>query len=572
MPRYRLILLAIVRALRRASPVAFAFGISLLWLTLYNSRFWHETIAAMWRPSFEAAAFLASVFVLALTLRAVLLLLLPTRFLMRLAASALFVIASVSSWFTQTYGAIMDKDMLRNVLETDAAEVSGLLNPDLMAHVLILGLAPAVLVWTIRLPHKPWGVQLRQRVLAGLLAFTVATGGILGCSRDYAVYLREYKPIRFTLSPAAPVWSALELIAQGNRGAERDRLANPAGASTRVAPAGGRPFVLFVVVGETARAANFQLGGYSRATNPALSRRHDLVYFSNATSCGTSTAFSVPCMFYHLSRAQFDPDEAGRYANLLDALQDAGIQVEWRDNNAGCKGVCKRTETITYPAERDSALCPNSYCYDEIMLDGREERLRTVTRDTVIVFHQIGSHGPAYAERYPPRFEIFKPACRTHALQRCTSEEVVNAYDNTLVYTDYLLSRQMELLERFSDRLDGALIYASDHGESLGEQGIYLHGLPYAFAPRVQKEIPMLLWVSTSYARRAGVDLECLKSHASRRVSHDFLYHTILGLAATRNSAYSPELDLTYPCRGPSRLSRSHESPDLTPALIAPIH
>lgn len=543
--------------MRWPSEIALAFGISLAWLAFYNFRFWEQTVAAMWRPSLGAAAFLVSIFVLVLTLQALLLLLMPTRWLMRFAASALFIVASLSSWFTQAYGAVMNKDMLRNVLETDPGEVNGLLSLGLLAHVLIFGVVPAVLVWKIRLPEAAWAPQLRRRLFVGIVGLAIAALGLFGCSADYAVYFREYKPIRFTLSPVAPVSSAVELLAQRANDSEGRALENPAGASRHVAALGPKPFVLFVVIGETARAENFQLGGYARATNPSLSHIHDLVYFSNATSCGTSTAVSVPCMFSHLPRQRFDVDEADRYMNVLDALTDAGVDVEWRENNAGCKGVCRRVKTIAHAAQRDSALCPGSYCYDEVLLSGLEERLRSVTHDTVIIFHQIGSHGPAYSERYPPRFEMFKPACRNHELQHCTSQEIVNAYDNTIVYTDYLLSKQIELLEQFSNQLDGALIYASDHGESLGEQGVYLHGLPYAFAPDVQKKIPMLMWTSTGYAERAGIDIECLRNSGSRAVSHDFLYHTILGATKTRNLAYSSDLDLASTCR--NRLPGDHE-------------
>jgi lipid A ethanolaminephosphotransferase len=263
-------------------------------------------------------------------------------------------------------------------------------------------------------------------------------------------------------------------------------------------------------------------------------------------------------MFSHLGRAEFDVDEAGEYANVLDALANAGLDVEWRENNAGCKGACERVPTISYGARPDPALCANSYCYDEIMLRGLEARLQQVTRDTVIVFHQIGSHGPAYSERYPPDFEIFKPACRSRELHHCTAQEIVNAYDNTIAYADHLMARQIELLETFSDRLDGVLIYASDHGESLGEQGVYLHGMPYAFAPAAQKEVPMLVWTSPGYVQRLRISLECLRQRASAPVSHDHLYHTILGAAQTRNAAYDPDLDLTAQCRGRAA-STDHE-------------
>jgi glucan phosphoethanolaminetransferase (alkaline phosphatase superfamily) len=194
------------------------------------------------------------------------------------------------------------------------------------------------------------------------------------------------------------------------------------------------------------------------------------------------------------------------------------------------------------------------------MLKDLGERLRTIKRDTVIFFHQIGSHGPAYSERYPAAFERFKPACRAYELQHCSQQEVVNAYDNTIAYTDHVLSRQIEMLRAAADTIDGLLIYASDHGESLGEQGVYLHGMPYRFAPRVQKEVPMLLWVSDGYAQRAQLNISCLRQRSKAPVSHDALYHTILGAAEVRDRAYDPSLDVLSSCRldllsGTTRLS-----------------
>src|SRR5690606_27656279 len=158
---------------------------------------------------------------------------------------------------------------------------------------------------------------------------------------------------------------------------------------------------------------NFQLGGYARETNPELMHLEDLVYFDRTMSCGTSTALSVPCMFSYFSRERFELKDAGHYTNLLDALGEANLDIEWRDNNAGCKGVCARVPRIAYEGSGDRS-CAHSYCYDEAMLADLPARLRQVERDTVIVFHQIGSHGPAYAERYPPDFERFKPACRSN--------------------------------------------------------------------------------------------------------------------------------------------------------------
>jgi lipid A ethanolaminephosphotransferase len=468
---------------------------------------------------------------------------------MRTAATLLFIVAASSSYFTAEYGVIMNKDMLRNVLETDPAEVSDLVNVHLLAVIAVLGILPAALIWRISMPTLTWRGQLRQRGRALSIAVLLCIGCLFASSADYAVFFRQHKPVRFTLAPFAPVTSLIELANHGDRRHVKGPLLNPAGQTQRLGAAHARPLVLFLVVGETARAANFSLSGYARPTNPELTTIKDLVYFNNASACATSTALSVPCMFSLLPRTGFNADDAGLFTNLVDALAAGGFDVEWRDNNAGCKGVCARVSTLRYAGRKDDALCSNAYCYYEVMLSVLSERLDHIDRDTLIVFHQIGSHGPAYAERYPPAFERFRPACRSNELQHCTQQEIVNAYDNTIAYTDHVLSKHIELLRKASNHLDSALLYASDHGGSLGEQGIYLHGLPYRFAPEVQTRVPMLMWTSIAYRQHTGLDIECLRTQASTAFSHDHIYHTVLGAAGLRNQAYDPKLDILAACR-----------------------
>ncbi len=534
------------------SDIALACGISLLWALLYNARFWQQAIAAMWHPGARASAFVVSMLVLVVCLQAILMLLMPTRALMRAAASVLFIVAAASSYFSDTYGAIVNQDMMRNVLQTDPAEIAGLLSLDLLARLLLLGAVPALLVWRVRLPEHRWIDQFQRRVVFIVAALGACAAGLFAFSADYAVFFREHKPVRFTLSPVAAISSTAGLLIGNAHGRDRGRpLQDLAGTVQRIATPHSKPRVLFLVIGETARAENFQLGGYGRATNPRLMAIDDLVYFKQTLSCGTSTAISVPCLFSSFARADFDVDQAPHYTNLLDTLAKAGLDVEWRDNNAGCKGVCARVAYTDYSDRPDAELCPHSYCYDGIMLADLAQRLRTLHQDTVIVFHQIGSHGPAYFERYPPQFETFQPACRSNQLQRCTSEEIRNAYDNTIVYTDYVLSRQIDLLRTATDHVEGMLLYVSDHGESLGEQGIYLHGMPYAFAPRSQKEVPMLLWTPAADIRTAAQRTDCLHSRAGETLSHDNVYHTVLGLMQVRDRRYDPALDLLSLCTQP---------------------
>ena len=530
------------------SDTAFAVGVSLLWLLLYNVRFWELAAGAMWRPTFASALFMAALFVLTLSLQTVLLLMWPTRWLMRVAASALFIVAALGAYFSSDYGAIMNKEMMRNVVQTDPAEVGALMNADLWLHLVLMGLLPAFLVWRVRLPEVHWRTQLSRRALAIGAALAISVGALFACSADFATFFREHKPVRFALSPGAEVVSMASLVATREANANA-ALIDPSGVEKHTAPVAAKPLVLFVVIGETARAANFQLGGYARDTNAELKQIAGLTYFSKATACGTSTAISVPCLFSHLPRGGFNVDEAARYTNLLDSLKDAGFEVEWRDNNSGCKGVCARVASIDYNDSTDPSLCRDRNCFDEVMLTDLPERLRQIRHDTVIVFHQKGSHGPAYYERYPAAFEKFTPACRTNQLQHCSQQQIANAYDNTIAYTDHVLARQIAMLQAADAQVDGLLLYVSDHGESLGENSIYLHGMPYAFAPTTQKEVPMLMWASPGYVHRARLEPKCLQAEAATAVSHDFVYHTVLGAAEIRNQVYDPHLDLISGCK-----------------------
>lgn len=533
--------------IRFPSELAFVLGVTLLWLAFYNLRFWQAAAAAMWHPSLSSALFMGSLFFLTLLAQTLLLLLLP-RVLLRPAVCILFLAAALIAYFSDTFGVFMDKDMLRNVFATDTAEVAGLINGKLLAYFLVLGVLPCVLVLRAEVPSLRWKQRLKQRsiFLGGLLLLCLV--GLFALSAAYASFFREHKPVRFLLNPASAVYNLAELGIKASSRREPTTLTQLGGPVTRVAAPQSKPLVLFLVVGETARAGNFQLGGYQRPTNPQLSAIADLLYFKNTSSCGTATETSLPCIFSPFGRSEFDVDAAKHQTNLLDMLAGAGLDVEWRDNNSGCKGVCARVRTQQFASKPDVPLCQGPYCYDEEMNVGLAEQLRGIQRDSVIVFHQIGSHGPAYWQRYPPQFERFKPACRSTQLDQCSREAVVNAYDNTILYTDHNLAQQIQLLQQASGQIDSLLIYASDHGESLGENGVYLHGMPYALAPANQKQVPFLIWMSAGYRQRVGVDESCLRARTEEELTHDNIFHTVMGAVGVRNAAYQPALDLFSGC------------------------
>jgi lipid A ethanolaminephosphotransferase len=303
---------------------------------------------------------------------------------------------------------------------------------------------------------------------------------------------------------------------------------------------------MVIVAGETARAANWSLGDYGRETNPELSQR-DIVYYPNATSCGTATATSLPCMFSPLTRADFSYEGGIGTENLVDVLSHAGFQVEWWDNNTGHKDIATRIPSRIMTAEDGPEFCLPE-CIDGVFLKSLQDKADTITEDTVIVLHQIGSHGPSYWLRYPADREIFAPACKTPELTDCTSEEITNAYDNTIAYTDYFLSQVIDLLDA-SDRVTPAMFYVSDHGESLGEGGLYLHGTPYFMAPEDQTHVPMLIWMSKPFRDSLALDRDCMAKSAADPVSHDNMFSTVLGMLDVTTTAKDTTLDLAGACR-----------------------
>lgn len=536
--------------IRFRSESIFILGVTLLWLVLYNLRFWEATASAMWHPSLGSVLFMGSLFFPVLLAQVLLLLLLP-RAVLRPAACAFFIIAALVAYFSDTFGVFMDKDMLRNVFATDTAEVAGLINAKLLAYFVVLGVAPCVLIMRAELPQIGWRQRLKQRSLlfGGLLAVCVV--GLFGFSAAYASFFREHKPVRYLLNPASAVYNLIELGIKETSQRGPATVKEIGGPVTRIAAARHKPLLLFLVIGETARAGNFELGGYGRATNPQLASLGDLFYFNNTTSCGTATETSLPCMFSPMGRKHFAIDTAKRQTNLLDMLARAGLDVEWRDNNSGCKGVCARVKTVLFGSKPGDPLCQGPYCYDEQLLAGLAEKLRDLQQDSVIVFHQIGSHGPAYWQRYPPQFEKFQPACRSTRLDQCSREEVINAYDNTILYTDHNLAQQIQMLRQAADRVDSLLIYVSDHGESLGENGVYLHGMPYALASADQKQVPLMVWMSDGYRQRAGVNAACLRAHTGEALTHDNIFHSVMGAVGVRNAAYQPALDIFSACMKP---------------------
>lgn len=470
--------------------------------------------------------------------------------------AVVLVLAAAASYFIDVYGAVIDKVMIRNVFETNAIESRELLSSRMLLQVALLGALPAALVLRAQITERGWLGELRDRGIAAVGTLALLGGIAAFFYQDYASLLRNHRELRHMLVPVnflaglgSHVSEKLEPPRTYVRIGEDARRPDPATTGeTR------KPMLVVLVVGETARAANFQLGGYARPTNPALSRIKDLVYFRDVSSCGTSTAISVPCLFSDLGRAGFDAEDAKHRDNLIDISLRAGLDVQWFGNNTDCKGVCRSVPERRVDRTRHPEACLGDHpCLDGALFEDFFGSLRDIGSDRFTVIHTLGSHGPGYHLRYPAQFERFTPACREIDFERCTVDEIVNAYDNTLLYDDHLLARTIDRLSALGDRVDTALLYVSDHGESLGEGGTFLHALPYAIAPDVQTQVPMLFWASEGFTRRHGLDAACLQHVARQPASHDNLFHSMLGLLQVETAARKPDLDLFSRCRQGSK-------------------
>ncbi len=519
-----------------------------LWLMLtMNLPFWHSVWQGVGGMSNDSPLFLLSLPLFVWIWLYLLLSLLAWGRLTKLVLGGLVLVSAGASYFMNSYGIVIDYNMLTNMLQTDVAEATELFNGRLLLWLLLLGVLPALLI--SRIPTRPltWRRELAAKL--GSMAVLLGVFAVLVMSQyqPYASLIRNHREVRLMLIPsnvvgavhgylkrelAAPV--TLEVV-----GADAHRIS--------VVGTNHRPRVTVVVVGETARAANFSLNGYARPTNPKLAKR-DVINYPQASSCGTATAVSVPCMFQDVGRADYKESMAGNREGMLDVLQRAGVGVLWRDNNSGCKGACDRVPSEDVSHLKLAEYCADGECHDEALLHNMQAYLDSIERDTVVVLHMKGSHGPAYYKRYPAAFERFTPVCKNVQLDRCDTASIVNAYDNSLLYTDHVLAATIDLLRNNAARLDTAMLYMSDHGESLGELGMYLHGVPYAMAPSEQTHVPMVLWFSDGMQRSSGISADCLRQQAGQPVSQDNLFHSVIGLMGVRTSVYQPQLDIFRGC------------------------
>ncbi len=475
-------------------------------------------------------------------------------------ASVLIILGGFSAYFVNSLGVVITPDQIQNMLQTDAREVRDLWSMRLIIWTLGFVIFPLGIVWMLQIQPTSTGHQLVHKSLSSVVSLGLILGLLFCFYVDYAAIFREHRDLKGMLSPQNSIASTLSYYKKKAPKANLPLVAFGEDAHLlQQAQMQEHPKLMVLVVGETARAESFALNGYARNTNPELSKLA-VINFSQVSSCGTATAVSVPCMFSGMSRETYDEQLASHREGLLDIAQRAGYQVTWIDNNSGCKGACDRVQKYQIPAQLKQKWCDaGGECFDEILVDSLKDYLAHLDKNNpkpqLIVLHQMGSHGPAYFKRSKTPYQPFQPTCNSNAIQGCSTEELKNSYDNSIVYTDHVLAQIVETLKQQTQYQTG-FWYLSDHGESTGEHGLYLHGAPYSMAPTQQTHVPMLMWFSDAWKQQNTHQVSCLKGQTGQARSHDHLFPSLLSLLDIKTQVTEAKNDMLAQC-SPSLKNRA---------------
>ncbi|MCD6586310.1 MAG: phosphoethanolamine--lipid A transferase [Desulfobacteraceae bacterium] len=509
-----------------------------VFLTLFYNVAFFRNVAAIYPFSSANITFIGSVALIFTSLMVVLITLISSRYTTKAVLILILTVSSLAAYFMNAYNIIIDADMIQNIIETDVSESMDLFSFKLLAYFLLLGILPSICIYKINIEYGSLKTEFFTKLKVMCISLAVIAAMFFNFSKHYTSFCREHKPIRYYANPAGWIYAAGKSIKSiFNDG---QIVVAPIGTDAEIPSTDIDRELIILVVGEALRADRLSLNGYHRETNPLLAKE-EVISFTHMYSCGTCTAVSVPCMFSIFDRDEYSNKKGRASENLLDVLHHAGVNILWRDNNSSSKGTALRVPYENFRHSDKNSICDDGECRDEGMLVGLQEYInRTQTGDIFIILHQMGSHGPAYYKRYPKSFEKFTPVCQTNQLEECTVEEIGNAYDNAVLYTDYFLSKTINLLKQNTSHFETAMVYFSDHGESLGEKGLYLHGLPYYMAPDAQKHIGAMMWFGDSFE----IDKDSLKKKSVHAFSQDNLFHTILGLMEIETDIYDKSMDI----------------------------
>lgn len=545
-------MLSFFSTLRNKQISLFMFNfIIAIWLgAILNFGFYKKVHLLTPYLGIKATFFLAATVVIVVATYYAALQILNWKWTAKIFAILLVFIGGFSSYFVNTLGVIISPDQIQNIAQTDVAEATDLLSLRFGLWTIFFVILPIFLITQVKLKSEKILPLLLKKVLSIALAFAVVGGLLFAYYVDFAAIFREHRDLKGMISPQNTISSVMSYYRKKAPKKNLPLVKYGEDAHQIQQTQKDLPKLMVLVVGETARAESFSLNGYAKNTNPELSKQ-DILNFSQVSSCGTATAVSVPCMFSGMPRADYDEQLASHREGLLDIAKRAGYQVTWIDNNSGCKGACDRVEQYQIPEDLKQKWCKDGECLDGILIDSLKQYLASIPKDDkrprLVVLHQMGSHGPAYYKRAPEGYQPFKPTCDTNAIQGCSPAELLNSYDNTIVYTDHVLSQMINTLKEVSNYQTG-LWYLSDHGESTGEHGMYLHGSPYSIAPSQQTHIPMIMWFSDGWKQHNLAQVNCLNQQTKQKLSQDNLFPSLLSLLDVQTQVINPQLDMLHSC------------------------
>jgi lipid A ethanolaminephosphotransferase len=445
---------------------------------------------------------------------------------------ALLLGNALALYFINTYNVMLDKTMMGNVFGTDRQEAFELFHPRLVAYLLLLGVLPGWIVVKTAIVGSSRLKRLRLLAITGVLGCIVVYAG----SSTWLWFDQQARPLGGLMLPWAYLANSARYL-EGRADANRTQEPLPPLHFTAAHPE--RKTIVVLVIGEAARASNFALYGYSRDTNPELAKA-GVIALPDAHACATYTTAAIRCMLSYMGS---DAPARASQETLPNYLQRHGVEVIWRSNNWGEPPL--KIE-LFQRADDIRKACTGTGCkrlgHDEALLYRLKEMLTSSTsRRIFVVLHQAGSHGPTYYRKYPAAFGRFQPVCESVDLSECSQQSLVNAYDNTIVYTDHFLAETIRILQAVP-KSASAMIYVSDHGESLGEHGFYLHGAPNSVAPDVQRVVPFLVWMSPAFRESRQVTAKGMLAKAP--FGDDNIFHSVLGAFGGSSAVYKPRLDL----------------------------
>lgn len=506
------------------------FLVAILFVGLYNDIFWHKIYNYAILQDKGGYLLIGIIFLSLVLIFSLAMEILCVFWSFKSIAGILFLLAALSKYYMETLAITINENVIVSLFGANLFEVREFLNMGLFWSLLKYAAFPIFLLSLIRLKRaRTFSIAIYSKTSLIFLYLILIAVVYVWEGQNIVFAFKSEKSIAYTLNPIAPIRSTVRYISG---------IVKPTPSFVHVGldakRESGYPKVFVLVIGESARSLNFSLNGYERATNVYTRELKRLISFTNFYSCGVITAISIPCMLTNYTHNTYTDRKLSFYIdNILDITQRVGYDVYWISNNGGAcmGGVCNRIKNVSY--YNDGRL-------DGAMLPEIEEIIKNAKQDSFIVINLHGSHGARYDERYPKEFEKFLPVCKNDELQKCSHQELVNAYDNSIIYTDYLIFQIIKAL-RENQKFDTALWYLSDHGESLGEYGQYMHGgLPYALSPDVQVHIPSMIWLGKGFDN----NYDTLEYSKDKTFNQDYLFHTLLKFLGIKTQAYEGELDI----------------------------